>query len=339
MQERGYTLIEVAVVLVIGGLLLASASALLLNYMKQTQIRTTERRLAAIDDALQRFLNLNGRYPCAAPPDAPIDSARFGFEPADCTTAAEAPGGRDGRTVRIGAVPVRTLNLPDNFIGDAWAGRFTYAVTEALARDGTYNRDEGAIFVVDSNGNQVVNDPDNGPGTAHYVIVSHGENNAGATSMQGGGTNPCPGGNLENENCNGNATFTSTLFTNTADSAGLHDDMIVFRATSAFGQQVPPGAVMAFNLNACPDGWTPFNLAGERFIVGTNGSTNYSVGDTGGAPEVTLDSAEIGFRPSTPDAIDPAAVPGTVVFAERRGPPQPHENRPPYVALLYCEKT
>lgn len=34
---------------------------------------------------------------------------------------------------------------------------------------------------------------------------------------------------------------------------------------------IPAGAVMAFNLSSCPDGWSPFTEANDRFIMGSQG--------------------------------------------------------------------
>lgn len=336
--RNGFTLIEVALVILIGGILLAGTGTLLMNYMQQTQMRTTERRIQVIDEALQLYLDLNGRYPCAAPANAPVDDPDFGVEFASCDTATAAPGGRGGRDVRIGVVPVRTLNLPDDLAGDAWGNRFTYAVTEALAVDGTYNRTEGAIFVRDSAGNEIVNDPDDGPGTAHYVVLSHGRNGVGATSLGGVSGLPCDLAALEGENCNGDAIFRSTLLTAPDGAASVYDDHITFRATTAFGQQLPSGAVMPFNLSACPDGWVAYGDGLGRVIVGADGAA-YTVGATGGEETVSLSDNEAGFVPSTA-GINPAAIPGTTQFAEPIGGSSrdAHENRPPYVALLFCEK-
>ena len=35
------------------------------------------------------------------------------------------------------------------------------------------------------------------------------------------------------------------------------------------GETIPAGAVMAFNLSSCPDGWSPFTEANDRFIMGS----------------------------------------------------------------------
>ena len=41
---------------------------------------------------------------------------------------------------------------------------------------------------------------------------------------------------------------------------------------STHGETIPAGAVMAFNLSSCPDGWTPFTEANDRFIMGSQGN-------------------------------------------------------------------
>ena len=38
------------------------------------------------------------------------------------------------------------------------------------------------------------------------------------------------------------------------------------------GETIPAGAVMAFNLSSCPDGWSPFTEANDRFIMGSQGN-------------------------------------------------------------------
>ncbi|MBC7325689.1 MAG: prepilin-type cleavage/methylation domain-containing protein, partial [Moorella sp. (in: Bacteria)] len=211
-----------------------------------------------------------------------------------------------------------------------------YAVTEALAEPGTYDRDEGAIYVRDSNNNEIARDPSTlVGGVAHYVLVSHGANNSGATAIGGGGTTPCTAGTLEEENCNNDENFRSTLLLGTADNASLYDDLISFRAISAFGNEVPPGAVIPFNLSACPEGWIRFSSAEDRFVVGA-GST-HNVGDEGGEEEWELDAAETGTSP-TLLYFNPAdtafAGAGGVPVREHTGVFAPHENMPPYISLL-----
>jgi len=344
-------LIEVAIVVVIGGILLSSAAALLLNYTKQVQMKATERKLDSIDEALNLFLQLNGRYPCPAA-TLPIDDANFGRE-MDCdappagTAIAGAPT-RVPRQVVMGEVPVRTVNLPDDFIGDSWGARFTFAVTRDLARN-NYNVNEGAIDVMDSNGNSIVTPIE----TAHYAVISHGPNNSGAIPLQAQAALsnlPCPAGVLEQENCDGDAIFISTLIGGTANNAQFIDDIIRYRTTPNVAGAIPRNAVMAFNASSCPNGWLPFVPANRRFIVGTEAGT-YNLGDTeaafgiatqADAEEITLTANKTPFQISTTNEINPAslvAVGAGVPFATGGPPTESFDNRPPFIALLYCEKS
>lgn len=357
MNNKGFTLIELALVMIIGGMLITAMSSALFIYMKKTQINTTVQRIDQIDESLQLFLSLNGRLPCPAPLDAAIDTVEFGVEISNnCSAAGVIPGtirlntGRGGRIVRIGAVPTRTINLPDNHSSDAWGQRYTFVISEALATPGTYNRQEGAIFINDSTNNSLITPT----GSAHYVIISHGKNGLGATTINGVAGLPCDNATLEGENCNNDSIYRNSLLTSAANNANTFDDHVVFRANSLFGNEIPPGAVMAFNLNACPDGWVQFADATGRTVIGTGnyfetyaiaGRTDWSVnetyalGDLGGFADWRQNLNESGIVES-PTTINPAAIPGPIAFAQMPAgfDPAPHQNRQPYVSLLYCER-
>lgn len=354
-DNKGFTLIELAIVLLIGGILLGTLSSMLLIYLKKANIRMTQTRLESVDEGLQQFLNLNGRLPCPAAIDAGPDTPEYGREvDSDCTSDTH-PGtvrvtGRDGRWVRIGAVPVRTINLPDEFAVDAWSARFTYAVTEMLAAPGSYDREEGAISVLDSADNPVLNPS----GSGHYVIVSHGPDGLGSFTSAGVDGAPCAAGTLDAENCDDDATFRRTLISGRAAGSAHYDDHMRVRAVSAFGESMPPGAVIPFNLASCPPGWVSYAPATGRSIVGTGDfvdnydiagrtawdfSEEYELGDTGGYATWRLHREELGAEIYDP-GMEPVSS-GDFRFLHR--PPattaEPAENRPPYIALTYCQKT
>ena len=61
---------------------------------------------------------------------------------------------------------------------------------------------------------------------------------------------------------------------------------------------VPPGAVLAFDLDACPAGWSPFAPAGGRVVIGANaaggnGLSARALGQTFGEEAHTLTAAEM----------------------------------------------
>ena len=323
-------------------------SNLLLTYIKQSRVSSTENKIEIIDEALQLFLSRNGRYPCPAPLNSPLDGANFGIEAGLAPPAAPDCNAK----IVIGAIPVRTLNLPDDFISDAWGGRFTYAVTAPLATPNQYNSDEGAISVVDSAGNSQITPQ----GSAHYVTVSHGTNNVGATLIEGVGSIPCDATTQEGANCDNDDVFRNTLLIGAANNANLYDDMISVSATSFFDSGIPKGAIMAFNPNSydiCPPGWTEYTAAQGKFIVGgDNGLLHPRNGaaKTGGNEDITLQSTvtypvETKWRVINgggiigPDYLRDLEVAVDVEVVMPAGDPTPGANYPPYIALRYCEKT
>jgi prepilin-type N-terminal cleavage/methylation domain-containing protein len=368
--DAGFTLIEVAIVIIILGIISAALTSSLLSYIKRSEIRSTESKLLEIDSALQTFLELNGRYPCPASLTVQQDTANFGVEisAGNCSTAGAvvgttSVGSNNGAAtnVRIGAVPVRTLNLPDDYIMDAWGNRFTLAMTEGLATAGTYSRDLGGVSIIDSNGNSVVQPAD----TAHYMIVSHGDTGLGATALGGGAAPACNPATLDGENCDNDSTFRDTLLTGTGAAANFFDDH-VRRNVSTF-VNIPPGAVVAFN-GGCPPGWIPFldaggnPISGRVIIAAGNYAGNYDNGKhtwnynnaydlytTGGYSTWHSDSEEIQTHPQVaPNPVDTAslsaAFPGTEQLVRANTSVIPandvtlSENVPPWIALNYCEK-
>jgi hypothetical protein len=231
-------------------------------------------------------------------------------------------------------VPVRTLNLPDDYIADSWGGRFTYAVTEDLTNDATYDADNGAIRVIDSAGNDVIVTP--AVGTGHYVVVSHGSNLSGAVPTNGGNgavpVCPPPVTNFDAENCNRNSTFRNTILVN--EGANRFDDMLRARSISPFGAAIPSGAVMAFNLTSCPQGWSNYANADGRVIVGF--SAGYALNSPVGNNDDTLTLGEMGYGVTSnginPTALISTAAGGVTFLRPVAGGPLPHDTTQAYVA-------
>ncbi|GAB3326641.1 prepilin-type N-terminal cleavage/methylation domain-containing protein [Haliea atlantica] len=354
--QSGFTLIEVVLVILIGGIILSAISSALMTYVRNAELKTTQHRLQAIEDGLQQFLSMNGRLPCAASRKASVDTEDFGREVTSNCSDGDKPGtervtGRDGQKIRIGVVPTRTINLPDDYAADSWGNRFSYAVTEVLATPNAFDRELGAISVVDSADNSVVT-PEGG---AHYVVISHGDDGLGAYTIWGVQGEACDTSALDGANCDDTDVFRKTTLTSSADSAAHYDDLVSVRANSVFGAGVPAGALMAFNLSACPPGWVPYTEAGGRTIIGSGEydesydppgrdgwsfNTAYESGDTGGFATWRPTFAELGLAVDTYGTNRYPSSGGSFLFAYDTGTgPQPTENRSPYIAKLYCEKT
>lgn len=157
--RRGFSLLELSVVLGIISLIAGVGMTMATGALKAADRVTTQERLNTIKLALDSHLKTYGYLPCPADRTLNTSDINFGAEARDATvahvrttaytdTGATCNQTTDDATVTngivlsgfntmIGAVPVRTLGLPDSYEGDAWGNKFTYAVPINLASNPT----------------------------------------------------------------------------------------------------------------------------------------------------------------------------------------------------------
>ncbi len=347
--NQGFTLIEMALVMVIGGILLAFMGSALLTYVEKSRADKTEYRMDAIKIALSEYLSINRRYPCTARRDigpGVAGTPAFGVEVStQCTgniagTVRTNVADAQDQQVRIGSVPTRTLNLPDEMAIDGWGNRFTYAVTinqanlDPTPNVGTlYRNDGGVIRIADSTGTEFVTD-------AHYALISHGVSGIGSFNLAGNLTTPCRTGAAdpldERTNCDDDRSFTTTLIKVDANNNQFFDDVLYYQGQTAPALLIPAGAVMAFNLGACPDGWVEYDEAEGKFIIGGNNGVAPAPPASYSEFDVSIGAgSSSGNYPIELDAGDQVNIDLTLGREENQAS---RSGIPPYVALLYCEK-
>ncbi len=213
--EAGYSLLSTAAMLVVLGLGTSAGMSLYKNQDAQKKIQKNRDIQQSAKKALEDYFAKNGRYPCPAPLDASVDSAAAGKEvSATCPDSTSFSGtyeviGRGSGTVRIGALPTRTLNVDDAIGIDAWGSKIIYAVTSSYARPGVPTGDDGAISIVDSSGTDVTSTP----GNVIYTIVLPGKDKRGMFSLNGvQDAQACNITVPAGENCDfNNATFYASI--------------------------------------------------------------------------------------------------------------------------------
>ncbi len=294
-KQSGITLISMAIFIVVTGIVI-TVGIRLYNTWNGYQAQTiTVEGLEKIQSALHTFLLENGRYPCPAPLDAPLDSTRFGVE-ANCTTgAAVAAGtfqsqGRNGRLVRTGSVPVRNLGIDDEYIADGYRHRYIYSVTEAYADhlNPVPEGDSGAIFVRDSNNNPSTSTD----GNLVQLVYSMGWDKNGAYSINGALQQPCNNALASGENCD---FFNNALFINTINKSSKTDDPFVTRVSYRPSKTI----VSCVETSPVP----PRDVV---FLVDTSGSMNEPVANCPasiGSPCRRIDIAHWAMRRLVPARI------------------------------------
>jgi prepilin-type N-terminal cleavage/methylation domain-containing protein len=215
--NRGFTLIELSVVLVVVALLLGSLLVPLTTQVTQRNISEAQELLDEAREALIGFAMATGRLPRPAP------NAADGLERStDCPTAVECTG----------FLPWATLGLPRT---DVWGKRLRYSVTPAFASAGT-------PFSLSSVGDKIVVGRNSG-GTFNLtsgvpaVILSYGANHYG--TKEDGTEFPDDSAGNADEDANDakfkctvatdcNNFFSRVLSTNTSATGGEFDDIVVW---------------------------------------------------------------------------------------------------------------
>jgi prepilin-type N-terminal cleavage/methylation domain-containing protein len=246
---NGFTLIEISIVLIVGGILFVSAIEAYQIYDKKQKVENTKSLLSNIDLNLKDFPNtidpttadpntglggsLYGRLPC---PDADGD----GIE--DCAMATvrgrRFDGGPNGPNVMIGSLPYTTLGLALDYATDPYGSPIIYAITQSATNPIDFGNGIGAIQITDDDGNQSY--------TNQYIVVSTGRLG-------------CGGEGADIENCDGDADFIAAFYNDTG--AEYYDDRLISHAQvpTVINTDEPAGCEQrdSFTTNAesCPDGW------------------------------------------------------------------------------------
>jgi prepilin-type N-terminal cleavage/methylation domain-containing protein len=162
-EQAGFTLTELAVVLVIIVLLfvfIMPTSTALLNAGKR---EITRQKLNTIDAALINFVTVNKRLPC--PADGTANPGAAGGEGIRWLASDPPPGGFAAGDCRFnqvaGVVPFLAIGLTQADIEDGWDNRITYRVAFGLTRDSALD-----MFLCDPAGTKTVPATTDTSGTA-----------------------------------------------------------------------------------------------------------------------------------------------------------------------------
>ena len=120
-NQSGFTLVEIAIVLLIVTILLGYTVALFPKQQELKQYREVEREMDEIIAAIVGFAQVNGRLPCPSSPD---------------TAGIEDDGGTPPCDFFGGFVPVNTLGISgklngDSLLLDPWGNPYRYYVSDS----------------------------------------------------------------------------------------------------------------------------------------------------------------------------------------------------------------
>lgn len=246
---HGFTLVELAVVLVILGTMLTLGLAAFNAQITTGAYAKTRVKLEVIKDALVNHLGRHGYLPC---PDIDFATPNGWGDRVDGTDldSPSVANNWDPCTARYGIVPWRDLELSRDAVLDGWENFVSYEVslvpappasptsTSCDGRDPTSwdsNLDwtrEGCFFpgqtgvialaVKDAVGTALENHS-----TIAVMLVSHGENSRGAYTVKGVRNALPPSTSDEYENTDGDGAYVKRGFTENGDAGEPFDDLVL----------------------------------------------------------------------------------------------------------------
>ena len=186
--QSGFTLVELAVVVVIIGIMATAGLAALNSQLASANISVTKKKQEAIKDALITYLGKNKRLPCPAIDNTGNESRIATNTPANCTGY-------------FGLLPYAELGLSKSVALDGWDNFFSYAVSQQwtltysastpVAGGKSSNVSTAAFNVTDAGALPVFDRPIAANAattlvvTAAVFVVSHGKNVLGAFTTKG----------------------------------------------------------------------------------------------------------------------------------------------------------
>ncbi|MBW7904836.1 MAG: VCBS repeat-containing protein [Phycisphaerae bacterium] len=291
---EGFSLIQMSMVMAVGAILLLAMlpGGEMGNDANKTAI--TYERMAAIEEAMKAFMVTNLRRPCPANGTYGRDSSKFGLEaenPGSCTGGSSISANfSDASTEAVaGMVPVRSLNLPDEYALDGYGRRIMYVVDKRATLvespfpssniNACYDMQlygkTGDIEIKATSTDTVIKD------YVMWALISYGKSGHGAYPMQGGtgrlnasggSTTSIPDDALLNAFVDPNfgTNFTGQLVRKEANPSSNYDTVVWYN------ESTKNSCCMG---KACNYG---FNMATEGSSLDSTAGVNTATGDING---------------------------------------------------------
>lgn len=249
-RARGFSLVEMALVLLIVGLLAAVFLPATNTFLDNNRRKETRAKLEALEQAMVRFVMVNRRLPCPADGALAPGNANQGLE-------LVLAGVCNPVTQINGVVPWRSLGLAQSDATDAWRSLITYRVWPQLTSSNgmdmpwdpaTQNAQiQGFLqargFRVCSGACVAAPDAELATRTnmtgAAYVLISHGANRVRGFNTEGtyiaaaNGAGPGPLEDINRNQLDVRTTGTSDFYIDTelSENPAAYYDDIVLRPT------------------------------------------------------------------------------------------------------------
>lgn len=255
-SKRGFSLIEMAIVLVVIGIVLSGGLLAVSPVLESSKGNETNSKLDRVEQALTLYVIRYGCLPCPADPDIASGTANAGlshgagttYYTGSCATTCNTQAA--AASVSQGVVPWVTLGLSEEEGRDGYGYRIDYAVTTTLAATNgmvrtppsTYPAGTLVVAVSAANDSAAIATRTKVTSAAAYVLISHGVDHSLAWNAAGKQLPDPNSGPDQTENSDGTPFVQDTPVRN-AGTYTYFDDILRFRTA--------PMIIQLCGTNAC----------------------------------------------------------------------------------------
>lgn len=171
-SEAGFSLLELAIVLVILGIIGGMSLPLLTSHISRTAVVKTRSHQDYALNAIAAYVEKNRRFPCPADPQ--VMGVDYGVSQVQCRNQKAK-----------GILPFKTLGISEVHAKDGFKRLMTYGVEPELTKKDTTLQNErgGYITVKNDTEASVIATPqrdDRNPNYVAVILISHGESGIGS---------------------------------------------------------------------------------------------------------------------------------------------------------------
>lgn len=248
-KSRGFTLVELSIVILITGLLFIPLVRQYSLYETDRKTKDTKIAVSFSGGMMDQYNTELDAYPCPADASLLPTDPNFGVEQCValsalaldtcnasgglCRVSGARPINATVRSVYIGSVPINTYrsefpgaHFSNEEVLDSWGQRVMYAVSADLTSTATYKYYNGVIAAEDE-----WNNPTAGVNNdAHFTVYSVGRDKRGGFNDAGVQASPCATAGVSNdyENCDLDSTFVQAKGLYMAVGTDYYDDYVLF---------------------------------------------------------------------------------------------------------------
>ncbi|MBF0589672.1 MAG: type II secretion system protein [Magnetococcales bacterium] len=221
-REAGFTLAELAMTVLVLGILLTMGVATFTQRLQNTSYQVTRESLELIRETLISYLARNRRLPCPdsdlTAPDGDENRTTDGDVTTDCSAA-------------LGLVPYNTLGLPRIRAMDGWEHFISYDVGDVndwTITDNFSVTNGASLTVAERDSTGTLNEPDDGA-NAVVILLSHGPNGRNAYTIKGTQIEAPGTGTDETDNTDGGTHYVQRAYDDDdSTTEGAFDDILVY---------------------------------------------------------------------------------------------------------------